>query len=199
MREIAAAGLLLVVACGPPPTAKKEPSRPAEQPPPKILQFYVSPNVVAPKATALLCYGTENATALRLDPRIEEIKPSLARCIEVSPARDTTYALFARGEKGQEASAVTTVRVDPRATTPAHLLDFVSVSATTVKRGQPVQICYGAKGARKIVLKPFGIELPASSRGCVLQMLVRTTTLEVEAAGAVGATDRERITINVVD
>lgn len=198
MRVTAAVGIVLAVACGSRPTAKKEAVKLAEPPPPEILQFYASPNVVAPGGTALLCYGTQGATGVRLEPSVEDIKPSLARCIEVKPVKDSTYTLLARGA-GIEASAVTTVRVDPRAAPPAHIIDFVSVSATTVRRGQPVQVCYGAKGAKRVVLKPFGTELPVSGRACAMQVFVKTTTLEIEATGVNGAYDRERITIKVLD
>jgi hypothetical protein len=64
----------------------------------KILQFYTSGGEIAPGQKALLCYGVVNATAVRLDPPVESVWPSVSRCFEVKPARTTRYTLTAEGE-----------------------------------------------------------------------------------------------------
>jgi hypothetical protein len=199
MNRALAAGLAFLAGCSSAPQPKKaEAPKPVEPGPPAVLQFYASPNVIAPGSDTLLCYGTQDAVAIRIVPGVEAVNPSLARCIEVSPARTTTYTLVAANAKGARASAVTTIRVDPREAPPPPLIEFVSVSATTVKRGEAVQVCYGLKGARKAVLKPFGTSLPLSNRACASQVMPRSAVLELEATGATGI-DRERIAITVVE
>jgi hypothetical protein len=70
----------------------------------KIMHFYATPPAVAPGAKALLCYGVLNASSVRFDPPVEEIKPALSRCIEVFPKKTTTYKLIAEtGSKKAEA------------------------------------------------------------------------------------------------
>ena len=67
----------------------------------RILQFYARDGMVKPGQTTLLCYGVINATAVRMDPAMEGVYPSAARCLEVAPTHTTTYTLTAEGAKGQ--------------------------------------------------------------------------------------------------
>jgi len=69
----------------------------------KILQFYVAPGVISRGQKALLCYGTANATSVRLDPAVERMYPALSRCFEVAPPRDTRYTLVAENQAGHTA------------------------------------------------------------------------------------------------
>ena len=78
----------------------------------KILSFYGSPAVVPPGGKALVCYGVNNAKAVRIEPRIEEdLKPSLSRCLEVHPKTDTEYTLTAEDGAGAKAEQKFTLRV----------------------------------------------------------------------------------------
>jgi len=63
----------------------------------KILQFYTGARDIAPGEKALVCYGVVNATALRLDPPVENVWPALSRCFEVTPVKSTRYTLTAEG------------------------------------------------------------------------------------------------------
>ncbi len=67
----------------------------------KILTFYASPPVLKTGEKGLLCYGVANAKAVRIEPQIEAITPSLSRCIEVSPKVKTEYTLTAQDSAGQ--------------------------------------------------------------------------------------------------
>jgi hypothetical protein len=70
-----------------------------------ILNFYAVPSVVAKGGSLELCYGVSNATLVKIDPPIEEIKPSLTRCFPVKPpAHSTTYTLTASDDKGNTAT-----------------------------------------------------------------------------------------------
>jgi hypothetical protein len=80
----------------------------------RILHFYANtPEAVAGDQTTL-CYGVLNAKAVRIVPAVEEIRPSLSRCLSVSPVRTITYTLHAEGRLGERASATFTLRVRPR-------------------------------------------------------------------------------------
>jgi len=70
----------------------------------KILQFYTSGGEIAAGQKALLCYGVVNATAVKLDPPVESVWPSVSRCFEVKPAKTTRYTLTADGAGGASAS-----------------------------------------------------------------------------------------------
>jgi hypothetical protein len=67
----------------------------------RILQFYARDGVLKLGETTLLCYGVINASAVRMEPAVEGVYPSVARCLEVAPARTTNYTLTAEGAKGQ--------------------------------------------------------------------------------------------------
>jgi hypothetical protein len=70
----------------------------------KILNFYASPGVVARGEATELCYGVANSSAVTIEPGVPDVKPSLARCIEVKPRRSTTYTLTASDSQGHHAT-----------------------------------------------------------------------------------------------
>lgn len=70
----------------------------------KILQFYAPAGEINAGQKVLLCYGVVNATAVRLDPPVESVWPSVSRCFEVKPARTTKYTLTAEGADRTTAS-----------------------------------------------------------------------------------------------
>jgi hypothetical protein len=78
----------------------------------KILQFYAREGEVAPAQKTLLCYGVLNATAVRMDPTVDGLRPALNHCIEIAPAKTTTYTLTAEGAAGATISQSVTVRVN---------------------------------------------------------------------------------------
>ncbi len=77
----------------------------------KILHFYVTQGVIPRGQKGLLCYGVSNATAVRIDPGVEPVKPSIGRCLEISPAANTRYTLTAEDESGHTATTSVLVRV----------------------------------------------------------------------------------------
>jgi hypothetical protein len=77
----------------------------------KILQFYAARGEVRKGDRVIVCYGVENAKAVRLDPPVEEVEPSPVRCFNAFPKRTTTFKLTATGKDGREVSASCTVPV----------------------------------------------------------------------------------------
>jgi len=193
--------MALLAACGTEP--KRADAPPKLQPDPlKIAQFYVSPNVVAPGGEAQVCYGTEGAVAVKITPGVEAIRPSLARCVVVHPAATATYTLTAEGSAGEQAQAVATLRVDPKArTAPSSppMIQFLWVSSVKVPRGGKVTVCYGVQGAASVSLRPFAAQVPNAPRSCLDQVVARTLDVELAATGPAGQRDVERITITAVD
>jgi hypothetical protein len=79
--------------------------------PVKVIMLYANPGVLAAGETANLCFGVKNATAVTIEPKIEDLKPSLSRCLAISPKRTTTYTLRAEDGKGGSDEASIEVRV----------------------------------------------------------------------------------------
>jgi hypothetical protein len=70
----------------------------------KILQFYARDGDLVEGDKSVLCYGVLNATSVRMEPPVEGLTPSLNRCIEVAPERETRYTLIAEGADGRSVS-----------------------------------------------------------------------------------------------
>ena len=70
----------------------------------KILQFYARDREIAPGEKSLVCYGSVNATAVRLDPPVERVWPAVSRCFTVTPAQSTRYTLTAEDSAHQTVS-----------------------------------------------------------------------------------------------
>ena len=77
----------------------------------KIVSFYTTPGAIARGEKALICYGVANAKTVRLDPPVERVWPSVSRCLEVSPSRDTKYTLTAEDAQGHRETASFLLRV----------------------------------------------------------------------------------------
>lgn len=78
----------------------------------EILQFYATPGVVRRGETSQLCYGVSNAKTVKLEPRASSgVWPSLNRCVEVAPAKDTTYTLTIEDGKGNTKTGTVEVKV----------------------------------------------------------------------------------------
>ena len=77
----------------------------------KILSFYAVPGIVRRGQKGLLCYGVSSAHSVRIEPGVEPLKPSISRCVEISPATDTRYTLTAEDSAGRKATQSVLVRV----------------------------------------------------------------------------------------
>ena len=77
----------------------------------EILTFYASPGAIHRGETAQVCYGVSNSKTVRLEPQSNPVWPSLARCVDVAPKKDTTYTLTIEDGKGNTKTATLTVQV----------------------------------------------------------------------------------------
>ena len=76
-----------------------------------ILGFNAAEKEVSPGGRVLMCYGVSNASAVKIEPGVEPIKPALQHCLEVFPKKTTEYTLTASDEKGNTKSKSLTIRV----------------------------------------------------------------------------------------
>jgi hypothetical protein len=190
--------ICLLAACG------KQEAPVAKQPPqPKpvqILQFYPSNTQVARGEHALVCYGVENAKAVRLEPPIEQIVPAYIRCFQYSPQKTTEIKLVATGADGSEVSKAIQIAVVGVASAPKTksdlIVSFVS-SAKTVAPGQEVTLCYETRNATAVKLEPSETAGPLPLKGCVSQHVKGRTQFTLIASGAGGKQDRESLTVSV--
>lgn len=159
----------------------------------RITQFYADSSSVARGQRVLLCYGVENAKTVRLDPPRQELSAALARCVEATPAADTTYTLTAEGADGKTATRTLTIPVGP----PVAKIVNVNVSSLEVKPGDPVTICYTVENARSVTIEPLHFTGGAKLKGCVNDTPRRSTTYVISAIGAAGNKDQERVTVKV--
>jgi hypothetical protein len=79
-----------------------------------ILGFYVTPAIVLKGQKAQLCYSVINAESVRIEPPVENVWPSLSRCVDVKPDKDTVYQLIAEDAQGNRKTARLTVKVTSR-------------------------------------------------------------------------------------
>ena len=77
----------------------------------KIVTFYAAPSAVKRGAHTDLCYGVAGAKTVKLEPVVDEVWPSMSRCVQASPRATTQYTLTAEDSDGLSASKSVTVRV----------------------------------------------------------------------------------------
>jgi hypothetical protein len=188
---LAAASGLLGGCANPAKHAEVPVAAPAESA--KITQFYTTLPQVARGETALLCYGVENAITVWLEPTRRELSAVPARCVEISPAADTTYRLTVEGEDGKLVTRELNVSVGPAR---AKIVN-VNVSALQVKPGDLVSVCYTVANARAVTIDPIGFRGGSAAKGCATDQPRKTKTYTISAVGAGGEKDQERVTVQV--
>jgi hypothetical protein len=159
----------------------------------RITQFYADRGELSKGEQVIICYGVQDAASVKIDPAVEDLKPSMNRCFSVTPAATTTYRLTAAAADGRETSEAFTVTVGPA----PPRIEFVAVSSMEVKRGDKFTLCYGVKEAASVKLEPLGWTLPAAEKECRMWFPAATMKLTLIAFGEGGRTDRESVTIKV--
>ena len=182
-------------------SGEKAASRPAEPaaakaPAVKIAEFYATATRIGRGERSLLCYGVENAKALKLEPAAADVWPALSRCFEVRPAATTRYTLTATGADGQTVSRSATIEVGAPKPAGPHIIE-VTVNKLEIAKGEPVVVCYTARNAASVTITPGKAGARTAERGCVTDNPAVTTTYQVTATGAGGQQDSERVTVKV--
>ena len=92
--------------------------------PVRILRFYASVGAIVPGQTALLCYGVENARAVRISPPVAGAYPASQRCLQIVPKHTTHYTIWAEGFDGRLAVQSLTLPVEPAQPAPPRQVNF---------------------------------------------------------------------------
>jgi hypothetical protein len=69
-----------------------------------IRALYLRPATIRRGQSSQLCYDVANAKTVTLDPPAGAVWPSHTRCLDVSPAKTTTYTLTIADASGKTAS-----------------------------------------------------------------------------------------------
>jgi len=77
-----------------------------------IQSFYASPGAIHKGDSVQLCYGVANAKTVKLEPQPNAVWPSYARCVSVSPAKNTTYTLTISDASGNTKTESLQVKVE---------------------------------------------------------------------------------------
>ncbi len=192
---LAAAAWIPSGCSGPAPeTPKTAATKEAAASPPRITQFYVTEPSIPKGGKGLLCYGVEDARRVWLSPPRQELSAALARCIEITPSATTTYTLTAEGG-GKSVSKELKVAVGPPPKPRVKIID-ITVSALSVRRGDPVSICYRVENAASVRIDPIAFRAGAEPKGCAMDQPKQTTTYTITARGA-DSEDAEHVTVKV--
>jgi len=76
-----------------------------------IQSFYATPGQIRRGESVQLCYGVANTKTVTLEPQSNPVWPSYSRCVEVTPAKTTTYTLTAADAAGHTLTQSLTVTV----------------------------------------------------------------------------------------
>jgi hypothetical protein len=76
-----------------------------------ILSFYANPTVIKRGDSAQLCYGVSNAKTVKIEPEAPAAWPSVAHCVDISPAKSMTYTLTAEDDGGNKKTQDVEVKV----------------------------------------------------------------------------------------
>jgi hypothetical protein len=186
------AGAFAAVGC----TSKKVSETEGTPPrgPVRITQLYASPPNPPQGERSLVCYSTENADRVRLDPPDQPVWPSPNHCFEVKPSRKVTYVLTVEGG-GKQATRSVTVTPGP----PAPEILNVNVDSREAPRGTPMTVCYKARNAASVAVTPgVWIGEHTAESGCVRHVLEETTLFRVRARNAAGEiVDGEDVEVQV--
>jgi hypothetical protein len=198
MRSLPRAFFILAVACSVSCTNFSPPARStsarAARDPVRITQFYAAKPAIPRGEDVLLCYGVENAAAVRITPPVEQVRPALSRCFTVSPAETTTFTLVAEDANAVKISQSITVTVTP----PLPHFKDLSISSKQVAPRQLVTFCFKAVNATAVRGGPgHFLRKGSPDNDCLADHPQKTTAYHLEIEGAGGQTDAAKITVNV--
>lgn len=79
----------------------------------KVLAFSLSSGAIHKGQSVQLCYGVANAKNVKIEPPVGDIWPSMQRCVDVTPKKDTQYTITADDGQGHSDTAQLAIRVVP--------------------------------------------------------------------------------------
>src|SRR5579859_1399208 len=185
MKIVLVAAFIPAIAClaGCTTSARRSSAGKAAQDPARITQFYASKSAIPRGEEVLLCYGVENASAVRITPPVEQLRPALSRCFTVAPVETTTFTLTAEDGGAKTISQTATVTV----TAPLPHFNDLSISSKEVEPGRPVSFCFKASNATAVRGGPGHFMRGGSpSSDCLMDNPRKSTTYRLVIEGAGG-------------
>jgi len=164
----------------------------------RILQFYARDAQVVEGGSTVVCYGVVNAAAVRIDPPVEGVGPSLNRCLEVAPKRETRYTLTAQGRDGQSVAESFTLGVVADQETLPKITSF-GILRQGVDQGRRFFVLnFTAENVVTVDIDPPVFPtLHGAPLGKFMVVPARTTAYTLTVTGKYGHKARKSLTIEV--
>lgn len=187
-------GFLLVALVGCTEAPQKAPETKSAEPGAKILNFYASPPTIEKGGDALLCYGVEGASWVKLDPPVEQLTPALSRCFQVKPEVTTQYTLSVEGSSQKAEVTVTPAQPKPAR---KELIKYFVAAPREALAGQQVTICYGVQDTKSVKIEPSSHEHKPEDKVCFTETVNATTNFRLTAIGNDGSMQTMKLEVKV--
>ena len=163
----------------------------------KILMFYPAEAAITEGDTATICFGVANAKAVRIEPPIDRLWPTINRCIADSPSRDTRYTLTAEDAQGRQVTESFVLKVLPDPARAPRIAWFRK-SRETVDNGKRIfTVCFRVWNSTSVHFNPPLLPDSALFEGCLYAAPDKTTTYTLTATGRHGEKVQQTLTLEV--
>jgi hypothetical protein len=165
----------------------------------KILQFYARESSVTEGGKSVICYGVVNAKAVRMEPALAGLSPSLNRCVEAAPRRDTRYTLIAEGQDGTVVSESFVLGVVPDQETLPRITSFRITKTERDYTGKWIfSLAFAAQNPEEVSIDPPVFPtLHRSPFGNFYVAPSKTTTYTLTVTGKFGHKAQQQLTVQV--
>jgi hypothetical protein len=165
----------------------------------KILQFYAREGSVTEGEKSVICYGVVNAKSVRTDPPLPGISPSLNRCVEAAPRRDTRYTLIAEGQDGRLVSESFVLGVLPDQEAVPRITSFGITRTERDYTGKWIfSLSFAAQNPEEVTIDPPVFPpLHRSPFGSFYVAPAQTTTYTLTVTGKFGHKAQRQLTVRV--
>ena len=164
----------------------------------RILQFYARDGVLLEGQQTVICYGVVNARAVRIDPPVAKLGPSLNHCIEAAPERNTRYTLTAEGAGGQSLSSSLEIAVRPN---PAEIprITYFRAGQPRIEEGRYIfKLEFGQQNGELVEIDPPVFPtLHGAPLGQFYVAPRQTTTYTLTVTGKRGHQAKRSLTIDI--
>ncbi|HKE24265.1 MAG TPA: hypothetical protein VKB88_18010 [Bryobacteraceae bacterium] len=164
----------------------------------KIVQFYARDGIVIEGRSTVLCYGVLNAKSVRLEPSIADVWPSVNRCVDIHPARETRYTLTAEGADGRSVSESFNVQVAADASQLPRITSFRVTACKKDYLGDPLyKVSFADENAVEVSVDPAVIPtLHGAPFGEFYVSAKHPTTVTLSVKGKYGHTVRQQLVVD---
>ena len=163
----------------------------------RILNFYSRDASVVEGGTSLLCYGVVNAKSVRIDPPVQEVSPSISRCVEIPGERAVRYTLTAQGFDGRMVSESFLLGTHPDPDKLPRITSFRAQSKTLDYLGNPVYlVSFTAENPEEVSMDPPVLStLHRAPYGRFYVAPKKTTTYTLTVTGVFGHKATAQLTL----